>query len=105
MRVGARLNEAEGLLRAALAEAPGNPRYMAELGLVRVEQGEVAEGRALAERAAGLAGDDPLVRQALDMVREALARRAGAMDGLAGDVCPEPAGSLPGAGHRPSGGR
>lgn len=74
---GLRLDEAERLIRKAVALAPGDPFILDSLGWVRFRQGHLADARSILEKAYTLR-DDPEIAAHLGEVIWALGDQAGA---------------------------
>ncbi len=69
---GRNLSEAEGLVRRALQQDPDNGSYVDSMGWVYYRLGRLADARRELERAVGLTGGDPVVREHLGDVYAAL---------------------------------
>jgi Flp pilus assembly protein TadD len=70
--MGTRLDEAESLVRRALAIEPDDGFYVDSLGWVYYQRGDFQSARQHLERAVELAGDDPTVTEHLGDVYERL---------------------------------
>lgn len=67
-----RLPEAEDLIRRALEQEPDNGAFLDSMGWVYFRMGRLAEARVPLERAVGLTGGDPVVREHLGDVYKGL---------------------------------